>query len=330
MNTKIIKRIVKASGVSAGEMVLVHFWGEDHDKAIANRFMAAVAAQGATPFLIQQSRTLNHEIFASASESCFDERYFEKLSDFDAVLDVFAYQPIVLGYPLEDEQFALYRKYVATLFYKLMECKRFTQIRIPTEANAAESGLEPQDYIKRMTLAYDVDYERIKARCEIAVEQYRDASRVAVHTGKDHVLSMELTGRAWYIDAGDGDLPCGEIYIAPLEEKTQGSVFFDTIFIDERKYDNIVLQVSDGMISGSNVQEVTDFFAKQSLENRVVCELGIGMNPNVTSLCGYTVLDEKVAGTFHIAIGANNMFGGNNKSSCHMDFVGQGRIEVLE
>ena len=35
-------------------------------------------------------------------------------------------------------------------------------------------------------------------------------------------------------------------------------------------------------------------------------------NPNVTELCGYTPLDEKMYGTFHIAVGANNMFGGTN------------------
>ena len=55
----------------------------------------------------------------------------------------------------------------------------------------------------------------------------------------------------------------------------------------------------------------------------------LGMNPNVTDLCGYTVLDEKMAGTFHIAVGANNMFGGENKASDHIDFVGCGKIEVI-
>lgn len=49
MNNETIAKIVKASGVSAGEMILVHFWGEDADKDIGNRFVAAVAALGASP-----------------------------------------------------------------------------------------------------------------------------------------------------------------------------------------------------------------------------------------------------------------------------------------
>ncbi len=101
MNNETIFKIVRASGVSAGELVLVHFWGEDADKDIANRFVAAVAAMGASPVLLQQARSLNRDLFSVAGETCFDERYFALFSHFDAVLDVFACQPIVLGYELE-------------------------------------------------------------------------------------------------------------------------------------------------------------------------------------------------------------------------------------
>ena len=59
-----------------------------------------------------------------------------------------------------------------------------------------------------------------------------------------------------------------------------------------------------------------------------MCELGIGLNAHVTELCGYSVLDEKAAGTFHIAVGANNLFGGQNAAADHVDFVGRGRIEA--
>lgn len=329
MNKEIISKIVKASGVSAGELILVHFWGEDTEKEIANSFVASVAALGATPVLLQQARSVNRDIFLSAKESCFDGRYFGLFSQFDAVLDVFAYQPIVLGYQLENEQMDLYRRYMSQLFYKLVECRRFTQIRIPTQANAVESNLDPQDYIRRMTRAYDIDYERIKMNCELELEHFAGIEKVSVHTGIDDVLSLTLAGRTWHVDAGDGDLPCGEIYIAPIENKTEGSVFFGTFYLDGLEYSNVSLQVKDGEVVGSSSPDVAMYFAKQPKENRTVCELGLGMNPGVTDLCGYTVLDEKMLGTFHIAVGANNMFGGENKASDHIDFVGCGKIEVM-
>ena len=61
MKSETVSKIVKASGVSSGELVLVHFWGEDADKEIANSFVASVAALGATPLLLQQSRSIRSE-----------------------------------------------------------------------------------------------------------------------------------------------------------------------------------------------------------------------------------------------------------------------------
>ena len=328
MNEVMISRIVKASGISAGELVLVHFWGEDGDKEIANRFIVAIASLGATPVLLQQARSINREIFSAAKESCFADRYFDLLSNFDVVLDVFAYQPVVLGYEIEEAPMALYRRYMAQLFYKLVSCKRFVQIRIPTQANAAESNLDPQDYIERMTRAYDIDYGGIKTVCYEKIKEFSLTKRVVITTGENCALHLELTGRSWHADAGDGDFPCGEIYIAPVETGTNGKVFFNTFYLNGEKYTDVTLQVSGGEIVGCSHRKIEEYFAQQPRENRIVCELGLGMNPNVTDLCGYTLLDEKMAGTFHIAVGANDMFGGANKSTCHMDFVGRGEIEV--
>ena len=329
MNERTIAGIVKASGVSAGELILVHFWGEDSQKDIANRFAAAVAAQGATPVLLQQARSLNREIFSAARESCFDARYFALFSQFDAVLDVFAYQPVVLGYELEEEAMARYRRYMAQLFRRLVDCRRFTQIRIPTEANAAESGLEPEDYLRRMEQAYDVDYDAIRAACQREAARFAGAARVAIRTGDTCLLQLDFSGRSWLTDAGDGDLPCGEIYIAPVETASQGSVFFEDLYWEGTHYRDVTLTVTDGEISGSSCPEVARRFAAMPRAERTVCELGLEMNPHVTELCGYPLLDEKMAGTFHIAVGANTMFGGRNEAADHVDFVGRGEVEVI-
>lgn len=189
MKSETISKIVKASGVSAGELVLVHFWGEDADKEIANRFVASVAALGATPVLLQQARSINREIFSSAKESCFNNQYFELFSKFDAVLDVFAYQPIVLGYQIENEQMALYRKYMSQLFYRLMECKRFTQIRVPTEANAEESNLDPQDYVQRMNKGDPEAVQRFFVR---KTEQISSSWVTAYEKAKQHNDAVKM------------------------------------------------------------------------------------------------------------------------------------------
>lgn len=330
MQKEDICKIVKASGVSAGERVLVHFWGEDADKSIANYFVAAVASMGATPALLQQSRSVNYDLFRNAKESCFDDTYFDAFSRFDAVLDVFAYQPIVLGHKLEPSQMALYRRYISNLFNALMKAKRFTQIRIPTEANAAESNLAPAEYIHRMEQAYHIDYDALFSACVSLQTSMAQSDRYILQTGVDCELVFDLTGRSWHIDAGDGDWPCGEIYIAPNEAKTNGTVFFKELFLDDiGNFQNVTLTIIDGRLTRCDNDAINEYIANLTPENTVICELGFGLNPNVTDLCGYTVLDEKMAGSFHIAIGANQMFGGKNEASTHIDLVNSGHYVLL-
>ena len=330
MEQQVISQIVQASGVQASETVLVHFWGDDEDLPIARGFMQAVMEQGASPWLLQQSRRVNQQLFAAAKSDCFDEDYFRLLDQVDAVLDVFAYQPIILGARLEDGQQQIYRRYMGTLFRQLMKAGRFVQIRIPTAANAEESGLPPEEYICRMNEAYAVDYGQLKQACEAAVKVY-PAGRYQIHTGADCVLEVNLAGRTWHVDAGDGDWPCGEVYIAPVEEDTRGRVHYPVLYVEDLgRFDAVTLDVEGGRVTGCDHAAVQAWLDTLPAEGRVVAELGLGMNPGVGALCGYTVLDEKKAGSFHLALGANTMFGGKNAAGMHVDLVNDGAWSMKE
>ena len=325
-----ISDLVKATGVQQGERILVHFWGEDADKEIAEAFVSAVADAGAAPILLQQSRTANYDLFCQAEEDPFPDSYFAPFSQLNAVLDVFTYRPVVLGRDLDDNHMAFYRSYMRRLFDALLKAKRFTQIRIPTPANAQESGLPPEEYIRRMEQAYSIDYEALHCQCRSKVAQLSRHLRFSLVTGNGCSLFFDTSGRQWHIDAGDGDLPCGEVYIAPLETKTQGSVFFPQIHLEDiGVFKDVILYIQDGKLSGSSCPDIEQFLQSLAPEDTVICELGFGMNPNVTELCGYPLLDEKRNGSFHIAIGANHMFGGENPAGIHMDFVNSGQFVIL-
>ena len=330
MNQQTITQIVKSSGVCPGEQVLIHFWGEDVLLFYAHQFAAAVAAAGASPVLLQQSRAANRALFSIADDTAFDERYFSQFERFDAVLDLFAQRPVVLGAVLPAAAMERYRSYMRQLFSKLMKCRRFAQIRLPTPANAEESGLPAEEFIHRMETAYAIDYDRLAQDCTAAKEQAQRYTHAILHTGQHCALHFDLTDRQWQIDAGDGDWPCGEIYIAPQEKHTNGSVYFEELYIEDvGRFERVTIEVEEGRAVRSTdaaVQCWLESLAAQAHENTVVCELGLGFNPGVTALCGYTVLDEKAAGTFHIALGANHMFGGKNNAAIHLDLVGKGQL----
>lgn len=325
-----ISDLVRASGVQQGEHVLIHFWGEDSDREIADAFLSAAAAAGAVPVLLQQSRTANYDLFRQAEENPFPDSYFDQFSQLDAVLDVFTYRPVILGQELDDKHMAFYRSYMRRLFRVLMNAKRFTQIRIPTQANAEESGLPPDEYIRRMEQAYSIDYEALRCRCQEKAAKLSTHTRFTLTTGDRCSAFFDTSGRQWYVDAGDGDWPCGEVYIAPLETKTHGSIFFPQLYLENAGFfTDVTLHIQYGKLTGSSHPNIDRFLQTLAPEDTVICELGFGMNPNITELCGYPLLDEKMYGSFHIAIGANHMFGGENRSEIHMDFVHSGQFAIL-
>jgi leucyl aminopeptidase (aminopeptidase T) len=52
-----------------------------------------------------------------------------------------------------------------------------------------------------------------------------------------------------------------------------------------------------------------------------LAELGIGTNVAVTELVGSVLLDEKAAGTVHLAIGDDHGIGGDVEAPIHLDGV---------
>ena len=331
MNQKTINDIVKRSKVEEGEVILIQYWGEQEHLGIADSFMEAVVQRGASPLFLWQSRERNQKFFGEMKQEVFGEKYFELFSSVDAVLDIFAYQPVILSKKLPDEQMNYYRNYMKQFFQTLMTKERFVQIRIPTVANANESGLSADDFIERMEAAYDVSYDQMALEMERDKVLFDQADKIEIHTAQNCKLSFSTKGREFIPDCGDGDWPCGELYLPPVEDQTNGEVFFEKLFVEDvGAFENVKFVIHNGSISDCSDGKMKQWLDELSEQDRVVCELGFGYNANVTSLCGYTVLDEKMKGTFHFAIGDNQMFGGTNKGTIHVDFVGEGTIEIKE
>jgi leucyl aminopeptidase (aminopeptidase T) len=178
-----------------------------------------------------------------------------------------------------------------------------------------------------MTSAYDVDYDNIRFRGEEKLEKLKNTKKAILLTGENEALAIEYENRDWHIDAGEGDLPCGEVYVAPLEDKTEGTMYFEVLYMDDLPVcKQVTLTIKEGKIVDSSDDLVKNYLMELPESGRVVCEFGIGMNPKIKGLTGCTVLDEKMEGTVHIAIGANHMFGGANEAPMHIDLVGVASI----
>ena len=175
-----------------------------------------------------------------------------------------------------------------------------------------------------------VDWQALAERTErLAVAVNRGVS-VELSTPAGTALTFSISGRHAEGDDGlltkpgsFGNLPAGEVYLAPLEGTAEGKMVIE--YAPTRKLSEpLCLHIEHGevvSVSGSDPHRdwLEGKFA-QSGKNRNIAELGIGTNDRATR--PDNVLEaEKILGTVHIALGDNSGFGGVVSTPFHEDYV---------
>lgn len=184
-----------------------------------------------------------------------------------------------------------------------------------------------------MLNSVNVDFCRIKSLADLLINLLKDAEKIHIKTEEGTDIILGVRGRIFSGDVGVGagemcNLPCGEVYCAPLETEANGVVVFNAsigdigllkkdlkVFIRAGK---ITRFESDDSELVSKISELTNV----DNDAKVIGELGIGINPGAR-ITGNMLEDEKALGTAHIAFGNNADFpsGGKNNSQIHRDFL---------
>jgi leucyl aminopeptidase (aminopeptidase T) len=179
----------------------------------------------------------------------------------------------------------------------------------------------------------DADYQSIAAECEAVLAQVADAEAVRVTTDAGTDISFEPGDREWLDDtglvhdAGDfSNLPAGEVFVSP--ESADGTYVVDGTMMPHGLLDagqKLTFEVEDGQvthISDDGVGEQVETAAEEVGDAAYnLAELGIGTNVGVGELVGSVLLDEKAAGTVHVAVGDDAGIGGDVDAPLHLDGI---------
>ena len=200
--------------------------------------------------------------------------------------------------------------------------------------NASSKGTRiasmPGITIDMMKRALNVDFNRIKTLNSKLITNLKNKNKIKITTKNGANIEFYTKGRKWIGDDGIytkkgsfGNLPAGEIFIAPLEGKTNGKIVVDASIGGIGRVDkNIGIIVKNGFIANVAGGKAATAF-KKMLKNKLyknVAELGIGTNYKA-KITGNVLEDEKAAGTCHIAFGNNRHFGGKVDVPFHVDVV---------
>ena len=181
-------------------------------------------------------------------------------------------------------------------------------------------------------MGMDADYEHIGEECRRVHELVADAAEIRVTSPQGTDVTVEPGARAWHEDTGVvheaggmTNLPAGEVYVSP--ETADGTVVVDGTMMPQGKLDGRTVEFS---VEAGQVTDIADDGLREEVEAGAaeageaaynLAELGIGTNVAVTDLVGSVLLDEKAAGTVHLAIGDDHGIGGDVEAPIHLDGV---------
>ncbi len=176
------------------------------------------------------------------------------------------------------------------------------------------------------------DYKKIIDVTENFYKAVKGADFIQVETDLGTDIHFETKGRKFIKSTGvmrnigeSGNIPSGEVYLAPVEETANGVIYFDASIAGIGLLDEpIKVNIKNGYASRISGTKTGKRFSKLmsgvAKEARQIAEFGIGTNYKAT-ICGDVLEDEKVLGTAHFAFGNNISMGGNINVPLHLDCI---------
>ena len=209
---------------------------------------------------------------------------------------------------------------------------RWCYTLFPTQAYAsgAEMSLaDYEDFYFGACLASDGDPLTAWERASEETRRLSDwiEGRREVHvTAPGTDIRLGIEGRHFIPCVGDRNMPDGEFFTGPIEDSVEGEVTFHLpAVIAGREVAGVRLRFEAGKVVDASAERGEEFL-HELLDTdegaRRLGELGIGTNYGIDRGTLEVLLDEKIGGTVHMALGRSYPeSGGENESSVHTDLV---------
>jgi len=209
---------------------------------------------------------------------------------------------------------------------------RWALTLFPTHAYASEAGMSLsayEDFYYAACLATDDDpvtaWQRQSDEVNRLSEWMDGKEEVHIRApGTD--VKLNVSGRTWLPCSGHHNMPDGEFFTGPVEDSVEGEVAFSfPASYGGREVSGVKFRFEGGKVVDASAERGEGFLIEMLDTDegaRRLGELGIGTNYGITTGTKEILLDEKIGGTIHMAIGMSYPeSGGVNDSAVHWDMV---------
>ncbi len=202
----------------------------------------------------------------------------------------------------------------------------------PTDGYAEEAGMslkEYEDFVFGAVHAGEADpiayWKSTEAAQQEAIDFLSDKEHVVLR-GPNVDLTLSIKGRKFENAIGIYNMPDGEIFTGPVEDSVNGWVKFTYPAIyGGVAVEGAELTFSKGRVESAKADKNLDYLLKMldtDQGSRYLGEFAIGTNTDITRFTGNILFDEKIGGSFHMALGAGYPeTGSQNRSAIHWDMI---------
>jgi len=301
-----------------------------------------VLDRGGYPHVLFDFQNQEEIFFAHANESQLDfVPLFHKMAyeQFDVLIKVRAdVNTRALG-SVDPERQARRQKTMSSLLQAQLtrgaeKSLRWMSTLFPTNAYAMEADMgftEYQDFVYQAMHADENTPDPVAYWQGVKEEQQRIVDLIQGHDmveirGPNVDLSLSIKGRTFINACGEHNMPDGEIYTGPVEESAKGWVRYTyPAMYQGRIVEGVELRFESGRVVIATANK-NQYYLLKMLETdpgaRYIGEFAIGTNFEINRFTKSILFDEKIGGTFHMALGAGYPeTGSRNKSHIHWDMI---------
>lgn len=211
---------------------------------------------------------------------------------------------------------------------------KWVTTQFPTESGAQDAEMSLREYEDFVYGACHVGdpavdpaayWRGISIGQQRLVDWMRPHDQVVIR-GPNVDLTLSVKGRRFINADGQRNMPDGEIFTGPVEDSVNGWVRFTyPVVAFGREIEGIELKLENGRVVQASAQKNEEFLLS-ALDSdagaRYVGEFAIGTNFGIQRFTKSILFDEKLGGSFHMALGAGYPdTGSKNKSSLHWDMI---------
>lgn len=238
---------------------------------------------------------------------------------------------------LKPEKMAIFRKAHAGLMKRFME--RAAQGKLnwvatifPTNSYAQDAGMSLEEYENFVYRACLLDKKNPIAEWK-NISRYNDKlisylkrKNIIRILAPDTDLAFSVKGRKWINCDGASNFPDGEVFTGPVENSMNGHIRFTFPAIyGGREVEDVRLEFKNGTVVKASAARGEDFLKTMIGMDKGasrVGEVALGTNFGIDKFTRNILFDEKIGGTFHMALGEGYPESGSkNRSALHWDMV---------